>query len=175
MREAVLQFQEGEVELMECPVCLEATGEADIALTPCAHKFCAECILGCLSSMSASREPTGACPECREKIKRSELTFLGDAKDICKPVAQSDEDQKPAAKASKESNVDVNGFQLTTKDSIVAVTSGAADRRINYQPLDESEKRQQRAICHTLPPEFLTAWVSYKSEHHMAQCLRALH
>ena len=34
MREAVLQFQEGDVELMECPVCLEATGEADIALTP---------------------------------------------------------------------------------------------------------------------------------------------
>ena len=86
---------------MECPVCLEATGEADIALTPCAHKFCAECILGCLSSMSASREPTGVCPECREKIKRSELTFLGDAKDICKPVAQSDEDQKPAAKERK--------------------------------------------------------------------------
>ena len=34
MREAVLQFQEGQVELMECPVCLEATGEKDIALTP---------------------------------------------------------------------------------------------------------------------------------------------
>lgn len=34
MREAVLQFQECEVELMECPVCLEATGEKDIALTP---------------------------------------------------------------------------------------------------------------------------------------------
>lgn len=59
MREAVLQFQEGEIEMMECPICLEPTGEKNIALTPCAHKFCSECILGCMSSFSSSREPTG--------------------------------------------------------------------------------------------------------------------
>ena len=27
-----------------------------------------------------------------------------------------------------------------------------------YQPLSDAEKRQQRAFCYTLPPEFLTAW-----------------
>mmetsp|Transcript_32798 Transcript_32798/g.68981 ORF Transcript_32798/g.68981 Transcript_32798/m.68981 type:complete len:1630 (-) Transcript_32798:512-5401(-) len=158
MREAVLQFQEGEVELMECPVCLEATGEKDIALTPCAHKFCAECILSCLQSLSSSREPAGSCPECREKIKKSELTFLGDAEDAGKSVARPAEgSEKPQANEGNVSNVDINGFHLSTKDTFSAA-SGAGDRRGVYQPLNDSEKRQQRAFCHTLPPEFLTAW-----------------
>ena len=152
-------MQQGEVELMECPICLEATGEQDIALTPCAHKFCAECILSCLESLSSSREPTGKCPECREKMMRSELTFLGDAEDAGKfgaSLPAGEEDQKPAANvASMES--DVNGFHLSTKDTFAAA-SGAADRRIAVVGLNESEQRQQRAFCHTLPPEFLTSW-----------------
>ena len=56
MREAILQFHDGEIDLMECPVCLEPTGECDIALTPCAHKFCAECIVNVLDGASSSRE-----------------------------------------------------------------------------------------------------------------------
>ncbi|KAL7531410.1 hypothetical protein ACHAXR_004022, partial [Thalassiosira sp. AJA248-18] len=158
MREAVLQFQEGEIELMECPVCLEATGERDIALTPCAHKFCAECILSCLSSLSSSREPSGSCPECREKIKKSKLTFLGDAEDAGKAISRFAEDnQKQGVNGDVESNVDINGFHLSTKDTFAAA-SGAGDCRTVNQPLTDTEKRQQRAFCHTLPPEFLTAW-----------------
>jgi SNF2 family DNA or RNA helicase len=156
MREIVLQFHEGEVEHAECPVCLEATVEKDIALTPCAHMFCAECILSCLHTLSSTREPTGKCPKCREAIKKSELTFLGHAKDAGRPPA---EDQKPEAKKeSMGSTVDINGFSFSTKDTVAAASSGAGDRRILYQPLTDMEKRQQRVICHTLPPEFLTAW-----------------
>lgn len=158
MRDAVLEIQEGEIELMECPVCLEATGEQDIAITPCAHKFCAECILSCLSTLSSSREPTGPCPECREKFAKSELTFLGDAEDAGK-TASLTQDQKPKSSECKESNFDINGFQLSTKDTFAAA-SGAGDRRVVYQPLNDTEKRQQRAFCHTLPSEFLTAWDS---------------
>lgn len=58
MREIVLQLHEGEVDMIECPVCLEATSERDIALTPCAHSFCSECILSCMKSLG-SREPSG--------------------------------------------------------------------------------------------------------------------
>lgn len=50
-----------------------------------------------------------------------------------------------------------NGFHLCTKDKLVAA-SGAGDRRIAYSPLNENEKRAQRANLHTLPPEFLAAW-----------------
>jgi len=156
MREAVLQFQECEGELLECPVCLEATGEKDIAITPCAHKFCAECILSCLQSLSSSREPSGACPECRENIKRSELTFLGNAEDAGK-VGSAEDDQKPIVDESKASNVDINGFHLSTKD-IFTAANGATGRRVVYEPLDDAEKREQRSYCHTLSPEFLTAW-----------------
>ena len=88
---------------------------------------------------------------------RSELTFLGDAEDAGKFGASlPEEDQKPKANvASMES--DVNGFHLSTKDTFAAA-SGAADRRIAVVGLDDSEQRQQRAFCHTLPPEFLTSW-----------------
>ena len=58
MRDIALQFQEGEVQV-ECPVCLETTNEREVALTPCAHKFCMECILSCMKSQSSSREPSG--------------------------------------------------------------------------------------------------------------------
>ena len=156
MRDVVLLFHEGELEHTECPVCLEATGEKDIALTPCAHLFCAECILSCLHTLSSTREPTGKCPECREAIKKSELTFLGHAQDVGKLAAK---DQKPEAKQeSTESTFDINGFSLSTKDTVAAGSTCAGDRRISYQPLTDKEKREQRAFCHTLPPEFLTSW-----------------
>ena len=159
MRESVLLFHEGEVELIECPVCLEATAEKDIALTPCAHNFCAECILSCLHSLSSTREPTGKCPECRETIKKSELTFLGHAEDAGKAVSRHlGEDQKFEAKKNTKESIDVNGFSLSTKDTYVSASSGASDRRLLYEPLTDLEKRQQRVFCHTLPPEFLTAW-----------------
>jgi SNF2 family DNA or RNA helicase len=188
MRDIVLLFHEGEMEHAECPVCLEATGEKDIALTPCAHMFCAECILSCLHTLSRTREPTGKCPECREAIKKSELTFLGQAEDAGKPPTEDQnpeakkestgstfdingfsfskkdtvaaaEDQKPEAKKeSTGSTFDINGFSFSTKDTVAAASSGAGNRRVLYQPLTDLEKRQQRVICHTLPPEFLTAW-----------------
>lgn len=160
MRDTVLLFHEGVLENIECPVCLEPTGEKDIALTPCAHKFCAECILSCMHTLSRTREPTGKCPECREAIKKSEVTFLGHAEDAGKTVSRNaEEDQKPEAKKElKESTFDINGFCLSTKDTFASVSSGADDRRVLYQPLDDTEKRQQRMFCHTLPPEFLTAW-----------------
>lgn len=157
MRAAVLQFQEGEVELMECPVCLEATGECDIAITPCAHKFCAECIVSCMQSLSSSRDPSGPCPECREKILRSELTFLGDAKEAGETASSPTEDGQNVSNETNESNVDVNGFHLSMKDTIAAA-SGASDSRIVDVVLSDSEKREQRAFLHKLPPEFLTSW-----------------
>ncbi|KAL7541871.1 hypothetical protein ACHAXR_011300 [Thalassiosira sp. AJA248-18] len=156
MRQAVMELQSSEIEFIECPICLDATTENDLALTPCAHKFCAECILSCLDSTSTTREASGNCPECREKFNRSELTFLGDAVDANKQgTGLSDEtNQKPKA---KDTNVDINGFHLSTTDKLVAA-SGAAARRIAFSPLNEDEKRAQRANLHTLPPEFLTAW-----------------
>jgi len=157
MREAVVAIQEGEIEYLECPVCLDPIEEKDIALTPCAHKFCAECIRSCLESLSSSREPRGNCPECRDLIKLTELTFLGDAKDAGEKATKSDDDQKPKAEEEKSEAMDINGFNLLTKD-IFSSTTGASDRRAFAVSLDNSEKRQQRAFCHTIPGEVLEAW-----------------
>jgi len=115
-----------------------------------------ECILSCLDSSTStlSREPSGNCPECREKFNRSELTFLGDAVDVDDAKEKSKAETKPKA---KDSDIDINGFHLSTKDKFVTA-SGAGDRRMAYNPLDEKEKITQQANLHTLPPEFLASW-----------------
>jgi len=83
---------------------------------------------------------------------------LGDAEDAGNTVCgSSEDDQKPKAAKNEESNVDINGFHLSMKDTFTAVT-GADDRRVMYEPLSNAEKIQQRSYCHTLPSEFLTAW-----------------
>ena len=58
---------------------------------------------------------------------------------------------------AKDSNVDINGFPLSTSDTLVAA-SGTGDRRIAYSPLTWGEKRAQQANLNTLPPEFLVSW-----------------
>ena len=113
----------------------------------------AECILSCLTNTSTTREASGKCPECREKLNRSELTFLGDAIDA-KKQETCQPDLKPKA---KDLDVDINGFHLSTTDKLVAA-SGAGDRRIAYSPLTEDDKRKQQANLYTLPSEFLAAW-----------------
>ena len=157
MREAVMSIQEGEIEYLECPICLDPIEEQDIALTPCAHKFCGECIRSCLESLSSSREPRGNCPECRELIKLTELTFLGDAKDAGEKVTTNDDDQKSKAKEEKSETIDINGFNLLTKD-VFSSTTGASDQRAVAEILDNKQKMQQRAYCHTIPGEVLEAW-----------------
>jgi len=153
MRETILMFHEGKIDLMECPVCLEPTGEKDIALTPCAHKFCAECIVNVLDGASSSREAKGNCPECRGVVRRSELTFLADAEDAGeKKIAAKKEDKKPPAASLITARV--NGFQFTSKD-VVSAATGSTTPRVNYTYLTEEEKMEQRACCHTLTPEFL--------------------
>jgi hypothetical protein len=154
MREAVLQFHEGEIDLLECPVCLEPTGEADIALTPCAHKFCAECIVNVLDGASTTREAKGHCPECRDVMTRSELTFLGDAKEAGEQNNAKKEEKKMGA---TEVSTEVNGFHLMAKDIQVSAATGSATRRVCYNFLTDTEKRQQKACCYTLSPNFLAA------------------
>ena len=156
MRESILSIQEGEIEYLECPICLEPIEEKEIALTPCAHRFCGECIKACLKTLSSTREPRGNCPECRDLITLGELTFLGDAKDICQKVTTNDDDQNPRAEEKMET-IDMNGFNLLTKD-VFSSAPGAADKRISAVGLNSAEKRQQRACCHTIPGEVLEAW-----------------
>ncbi|KAL7550676.1 hypothetical protein ACHAWF_013896 [Thalassiosira exigua] len=153
MREAVMELQSSEIEFTECPICLDATSEQDIALTPCAHKFCAECILSCLETVSTTREASGVCPECRDKFNRSEITFLGDAIEVDEEKCHSVEAYQKAEAA--DSAIDINGFHLSLSNKVVAA-SGAADRRIAYSPLTENQKRSQRANLHTLTTDFLS-------------------
>ena len=68
VRHLVRQFQEGEIELMECPICLDPFDEIRAAITPCGHPFCSECILNILDGGSQSREASGHCPQVRSRI-----------------------------------------------------------------------------------------------------------
>jgi len=50
----------------ECSVCLESP--EDPVFTPCAHKFCRECLFSCWGTSSG-----GKCPICRKLLKKDDL------------------------------------------------------------------------------------------------------
>ena len=60
----------------ECPVCLEPPDDA--VITPCAHSFCRECILGVLGHKTSVE-----CPMCRKPLTRESLLTLPRANRFC--------------------------------------------------------------------------------------------
>ncbi|KAB1227332.1 putative SWI/SNF-related matrix-associated actin-dependent regulator of chromatin subfamily A member 3-like 2 [Morella rubra] len=64
VQEVVEELRKGEQG--ECPICLEAFEDA--ILTPCAHRFCRECLLA-----SWRNSTSGLCPVCRKMIARQDL------------------------------------------------------------------------------------------------------
>ncbi|XP_015873517.3 DNA repair protein RAD5A isoform X1 [Ziziphus jujuba] len=64
IQEVVEELRRGEEG--ECPICLEAFEDA--VLTPCAHRFCRECLLASWQNASS-----GLCPVCRKVIGRQDL------------------------------------------------------------------------------------------------------
>lgn len=110
--------------MIECTVCLDDICESDVCITPCGHGFCAECVLNVLQAASSTREAKGHCPICRDVIKRSELTFLGDAQDS---VIQFTGDQN---ECDKEENIfETIGFSINAKNKVVAAINGSSTLR----------------------------------------------
>lgn len=168
MRAAVMRFQGNHEELMECPVCLEPVGEAEISLTPCGHPFCGECILSILGSASMSREASGDCPSCRERIKRSEITFLGDAAEATAEASgasasASGGDDASAATEPTSVNTSAKGFVVTSSVRQVEVSATGSTQRAGYTSVTTAQERRQQqrddaALLPTLSPEFLAAF-----------------
>jgi SNF2 family DNA or RNA helicase len=158
VRSVVLRFQGG--DLMECPVCLEPVSEAEISVTPCGHPFCSECILNVLGAATSTREASGDCPTCRDRIQRSEITFLGDASEAGQP--QSAQDSGPLTHEAAVVVSDSHGFTTTATHTQAATVIGSAAPRANLQRKTEAQLQQQaredRVLLHTLPASFLSAF-----------------
>ena len=100
MRNALDRYQQGDLELLECPVCFETVGETEIALPACAHPTCTQCAWSLLGAASDdATDATGHCPTCRDLMKRSEITFLGDAVDSGAAPEISEKDGRNALRA----------------------------------------------------------------------------
>jgi SNF2 family DNA or RNA helicase len=164
MRVAMNKHQNGDQELLECPVCFEVVGEQDIAVPACAHLLCSACTLAILDEASSTREVTGHCPCCRDVMKRSEITFLGDATDAGTAsggAKEMEEDSKPAAIVSSSSNS--NGFQTTVKDLHARVSAAEAStirasRSVMSGKDLHSALHEDRARLHTLDEKLLTSY-----------------
>lgn len=156
VRQVVMQFQEGEIELLECPVCFDPIGEAEVVITPCAHIFCHECILNILQGGTSTRVARGPCPHCRDTVKRSELTFLGDATEAGKPaVDDGNKTEDCSREKGREVQGELNGFKIAIKEEYVKITANSTTPRVGAKPLTEQERRKQRAYMSTLTPDFL--------------------
>lgn len=165
MRVVINQFQSVS-ELLECPVCLECVGEAEIALPACAHPICSHCISSILDGASSTRDASGHCPTCRDIMRRSEITFLGEATDAgtaSKNEERKDdgeEDSKPAAVCS------VNGFQVIASNVHVSVR-GASTLRAGRSAISDAQLRrtlhEDRALLSTLKEDFLRSYYDCKA------------
>ena len=137
MRGVVLQFQHGESELLECPVCLEVVGECDIALPACAHPICSHCVLTILESATSSREATGHCVTCRDIMKRSEITFLGDVSEAS-TCPQAVEEMRDDADMKLPATRIANGFQMTSTN-VKAAATGSSTLRAGHVATSHDE------------------------------------
>jgi SNF2 family DNA or RNA helicase len=165
MRVAMNQFQNGDQELLECPVCFEVVGEQDIAVPACAHLLCSTCMCEILDAANSTRDATGYCPCCRDLMKQSEITFLGDATDVGDApggaAQETEEDSKPAAVVSSSYNA--NGFQTTATNLHAQVSAAEASTvRASCSVMSDKDLRsalhEDRAHLHTLDSKFLTSY-----------------
>lgn len=53
-------------ETVECSICMESPD--DPVFTPCAHRFCRECLFNCLGTSDS-----GKCPICRQLLRKNDL------------------------------------------------------------------------------------------------------
>lgn len=69
----------------ECPICLDCPLIHETVITPCAHVFCRDCLVGILkknaptsqgASQNALQCPGGTCPSCNETINAKRIITL---------------------------------------------------------------------------------------------------
>lgn len=166
MRLRINQFlfaPDGAAVLIECPVCLEVIGVKDVALPACAHPVCSSCTSNLLDAGTSRREPAMKCPQCRDKIGLSEITYLGDAEldEEEKPKKTQDEDSKPAASAVVSTvSTTTNGFQMKKSEvRVIDAQAEASSIRATQAAITEQELvvslHEDRGTLYTLDPNFL--------------------
>lgn len=159
MRMALDRYQNGDEQLLECPVCFDAVGESEIALPACAHPMCTQCVLSLLGAADSTGDATGHCPTCRDVMKRSEITFLSEAQEAgASPDISAKDcpiDSKPTAVSFTQKT---NGYQITLTDSH-AESTGTTTLRAGYSAPSEDELRSllrnDRHHLFTLDEKFL--------------------
>lgn len=62
--EVLEHIQKGEI--VECSICMESP--EDPVFTPCAHRFCRECLFNCWGTSMG-----GKCPICRQSLEKDDL------------------------------------------------------------------------------------------------------
>jgi DNA repair protein RAD5 len=84
----------------ECAICLETPKIEDAVLTPCAHVFCRECLLGVLHLKGDHKaDAEGSCPTCQLSVKPKQVIAM--KKRGNNMAAEFLTDTKLAAKTSK--------------------------------------------------------------------------
>ena len=65
----------------ECAICLDAPAVEDAVLTPCAHIFCRDCLVGFMRKRQENATasiscPDGPCPNCNKEVKAKRIIAL---------------------------------------------------------------------------------------------------
>lgn len=112
----------------ECPICLDCPLIQETVITPCAHAFCQDCLVGILKNNAVASQdtllqcPDGTCPSCNEKIEAKRIISLSKSSDdgrvttsyLLSPVKPLENDI-PKYKHSKEPETHLAARQTLEK------------------------------------------------------------
>lgn len=68
----------------ECSICLEVPQTHDIAITPCSHVFCTQCLVDAIKVKNSFDIATATCPNCMASIDTSQIKFTGSLANVPK-------------------------------------------------------------------------------------------
>ena len=128
----------------ECAICLEEIKVDDAVVTPCAHIFCHQCLVGCLQEKAEKKEteskmmtnlrcPDGPCPVCNIKVDAKRIVVLSKSKDgvstnflsDSKPVASV---HRPFQTTKPTNDAERNNFARRTLENAI---SGCPSSKMN--------------------------------------------
>lgn len=126
----------------ECPICLDHPLIEETVITPCAHVFCRECLVGILerngddkeknAESSSTQCPNGICPSCNEPIDAKRIITLSKSSEEGDRVTTSylhGSPPKNASVAAKEEST-MDSSHLAARQTLEKALRGAGSSKL---------------------------------------------
>ena len=126
----------------ECPLCLEHPDITDVALTPCAHAFCKDCLRSFINRNTGRKGAPrnalgcadGSCPVCGCEVEASNVIVMGrkeSGKVTLHRVADIVLPQEATAATAAAVSTSANAQALAARETLIASLSGGISSKVS--------------------------------------------